>query len=454
MNWSRSRAPLVVVPFVAVMALALGLRIGARDDFDAAVVRAAPQGKGQTTLAWQVMIVREKQGVQETAALAIHVTARANGKTATANATTNADGVAELALGLGVIHTGDSVELRVTDDAGRVLAEGASVMTAPPRPAVERRWVQPSKREGRVGVDVTLRAGRLAPGHTGVGWVRLTDQALHTSLKGATLSLTPELGLTATATGASCDDGWTRIDLMPLAHVVGVTIDARYRVDEGTWYGALPVAAGALIAEVPNRAHEGPLSFDVVAPGSQSHAYVEVDDDQGRVFSAVLPLSGGDGVPRAHVTTPPLSAGLVWVVTSGEPSGAETLSGATLAWPVRVGGEEQPCDGATDSGFVPGGFPRWTAIDGRIAEEQRGAERHMRGVTVGVGALAIAAVLETLLLLASARRTSRELAQLAEDADAPALAATGKRGAIDLAVALLLLLLGLCLLASFVMWRA
>ena len=78
----------------------------------------------------------------------------------------------------------------------------------------------------------------------------------------------------------------------------------------------------------------------------------------------------------------------------------------------------------------------------------------MRGVTVGVGALAIAAVLETLLLLASARRTSRELAQLAEDADAPALSPTRKRGAIDLAVALLLLLLGLCLLASFVMWRA
>lgn len=453
-DWSRSRAPLVIVPFIAVLALAFGLRIGARTDFEAAVVSAAPIGKGQTQLAWQVMTLREKQGIQETVSLGIHVTATANGNSAKADAVTNADGIAEVALALGAVRLGDTVALRVTDDTGRVIADGSTVMTATPRPPVVRHWLSASKREGRVAIDVTLRGGRLAPGHAGEGWVRLTDQASHAGLKGSVLTVTPEMGLTAIASGPSCDDGWSRLELMPLAHVIGVTIDARHGVDEGTWFGALPVAPGALVAEVPVRVREGPLAFDVVAPGSQSAAYVEVDDDEGRVFSAVLPLSGQEGMPRAHATTPPLAAGLYWVVTSGEPTGAETMSGATIAWPVRVGGEARPCDGVDDSGFVPGGFPRWTAVDGRIAEERRGAETHARGVAVGVGALAIAAVLETLLLLMTARRTGRELAQLAEDADAPALAPTKKRGALDVAVALLLLLLGICLLASFVMWRA
>ncbi len=451
-DWSRSRAPLVVVPFVAILALAFGLRIGARDDFQAAIVQAAPQGKGQSALHWQMMTIRDRQSVQETVSLPANVTAHANGKSATLSVTTNADGVAEMSLELGDLRAGDAVTLRVTDDAGQVLGEGMTTIRAPPRGPVERHWIQPSKREGRVGIDVTLRGGRLAPGHAAEAWVRLTDQTTQRVLSGATLSLTPEIGLNAAASGQSCDNGWARMELTPLAHVVGLTIDARAQHDEGTWFGALPVAPGALVVEAPTRVPEGALAFDVVAPGSQSLAYVEVDDDAGRVFAEAVPLLG-NGTPRAHLKTQPLKAGRYWIVTSGEPSGAETMSGVTLAWPVQVGGEAHACDGADDSGFVPAGFPRWTAIDGRIDQEHHAAERRDRGLTLGVGSLAIAAVLETLLLLLSARRTSLELSKLALDADAPSLAPTRRRGALDIAIALLLLLLGLGLLASFATWR-
>jgi len=234
--------------------------------------------------------------------------------------------------------------------------------------------------------------------------------------------------------------------------IVGLTIDARSKVDTGTWFGALPVAPGALAIEVADEVPEGPLSFDVVAPGSQSVAYVEVDDDEGRLYAGALPLAGEGMAPRAHVTTTPLTPGRYWIVVSGEPKGAIGMTGATMALPVRVG-PSSACPGSDDAGFVAWGFPRWTAVDGRVGALARASMRHEQGLGLALGSLLIGAVLETLLILIGARRAREDLAHLAEAAESPALRPSRKIGVLDVAVVILFLFLALGLLATFVTWR-
>ena len=80
---ARSRVALAVIPALGIAALAMGLRLGARDDFNAAIVSAAPQSAGGSPLAWQLSTVANVRGVEEPVAIAAHVEASAQGRTST-----------------------------------------------------------------------------------------------------------------------------------------------------------------------------------------------------------------------------------------------------------------------------------------------------------------------------------------------------------------------------------
>ena len=445
---------LAVIPAIAIAALALGLRLGARPDYRVAVVSGAPRGAGGHALAWQLSSFANISGVEEPVALAAHVEARARGRTAATDVVTNADGIAEIALDLGEIAGDEPISLTVTDAAGAPLASGVTSLKAAGRDAPARQWVAHSRRDGPLALDVALRGGKLVAGHASTAWVRVTDASTGAAVTDAALTLSPDAGLDAARAGGACDAGWTRLALRASAHVVSLSVAATRGALTGTWTGALPVAPGAFAVEVADRAPEGSIHVEVFASGAQSTAYVEVDDEAGRVFASVLALSAeAGGVPRAVMLTPPLKSGRFWIVASSDPSGATRMSGATMAWPFDVGGAASDCDGAARAGVVPQGFPRWIAVEGRTAAQQKVATRRARGLTLGLGSLGVAGVLEAMLLLLGARRTREDLARLAEAADAPALAPSRRLGVLDVVVALLLLTLCLGLLSAFALSR-
>ncbi len=451
---ARSRVALAVIPALGIAALAMGLRLGARDDFTAAIVSAAPQSAGGSPLAWQLSTLANVRGVEEPVAIAARVEASAQGRTAAAEVVTNEDGIAEFSLDLGPLRLGERVGLRVTDAGGGALAVGETTVLGPARTAPSRQWVAHSRQDGGLAIDVAIRGGRLGAGHAGTGWARVVDLASRAPVSADALTLLPDAGLEAALADSGCRSGYARLSLSPIAHVVSLSIEARRGALAGAWVGALPVAPGAFTVSLADRAPAGPLTFDVIAPGAQSRAYVEVNDDAGRVFATVVPLppDAARGA-QARVTTIALKSGRYWVVVSSDPGGATAMTGATLAWPVEVGGAPSACDGADDAGLVPQGFARWTAADGRIAGRRRVETQRTRGLFFGLGSLGVAGILEALLIVLGARRAQAQLARLATAAEAPLLRPSRRLGAIDVVVTLLLLALALGLLATFSLTR-
>jgi hypothetical protein len=93
--------------------------------------------------------------------------------------------------------------------------------------------------------------------------------------------------------------------------------------------------------------------------------------------------------------------------------------------------------------------PRWVALDGFSMQHARDAERRRSGLRLALGAIAVAVLLETLLLLRSAAAARARLRDVAfGDEGAGALPAiVGRRWTIG--IALLVAALGFLLLAAF-----
>src|SRR5262249_44950124 len=142
----------------------------------------------------------------------------------------------------------------------------------------------------------------------------------------------PGLSVAAPAT-TTCEGGWAQVDATAYAHVIGASFSARTATEPpqtGLWFGALPVAPGAFFVSVPRVLPANEASQAVlIAPNPRKVVYAELDDRRGRVAAAALDVvtTADDPVPRARFDLPPLSPGLHWLVVSGEPRGAEHLTG-------------------------------------------------------------------------------------------------------------------------------
>jgi hypothetical protein len=467
------KVAMVVTPLVAMATLALGLHVGGPSAMHAAIVYAAPPAAGASVSAWQIVSVLEDRGVRESVPVSgLTVKARSAGHEATWRGSTNGDGIAEIQLEMPWLTPGDPLEVTITsptDDAplarGRVAWSTTPWTTEPGSP-----FVRPSKREGDVALDLAVHGARLTPGFPTSVWVRATDPATSRPLAGVVIEAEPEPGLTLGGTQATtCALGWAELRAQPIVHVIGLSLHARAADGKtGDWYGAPTVAPGSSHVSLPSWVEAGaPRAIEVVAPTARQVAYVEVDDAQGRAFATALPLvAEAGGVPRARFEMPPLAPGLHWLVTSGEPRGAESLTGAAVARPFWVeppkgGGPgslvADPCALGAKLAMSPaGGFHRWLALDGFAGREDSNVKRRRLGMILALGSLAIAAVLEVLLLMRGAQRTRADLERAArslEDAGAGATL-TRKTSAGSVAIGVLIALLGFGLLASMLMWKA
>lgn len=455
---------MALTPVLAMATLAAGLRLGASRSRLAAIVYGAPSGKGRSRIAWQVVTVRVDRGVSEAVAVpGLVVHSSSGGREATWRGSSNQDGVAEIALDVGDGFAPFSLSVASGED---ILAHGIARWDGRAwGPDVARAaWVQPSRAEGPLSIAVAVGGGKLTPGFATDLWVRVTDAATRRPLPVVSLTAEPEPGLELEArTASTCADGWAKLRATPQIHVVGLGLKAAAADGRGAdWFGALPVALGASWVDVApvlpeNAAH----TFDVVVPTVRPVVYAEVDDTTGRVFAAALPaVAAPGGMGHAAFEAPPLARGDYWLVTSGDPRGAESLDVASIARPFRVAaaggtlgcGEEAAI--ATRAALP---FKRWVALDGTI-EGNPGEERQRRaGRLLAFGSLLVASFVEVLLILRTARRARAQGARLSAalaESDGPLhAAASTSPDALGLLIALLLAVLGFAFVLALLTLR-
>jgi hypothetical protein len=189
----------------------------------------------------------------------------------------------------------------------------------------------------------------------------------------------------------------------------------------------------------------------VTMPTARSTAYVEIDDAAGRAWAVAPALSAApDGSSGTRVQAPGLAPGLYWAVAAADPASAAALGAGTIARPFFVASSDEaalamgtdrtacmpPRDPRETTNAVSACLalspmtptPRWVALDGFVEQRDLDREARTKGLAVALGAIAIAVLLEAVLLWQAAARRR-----------------TG-----TVAVAVLVGLLGFALLAAFI----
>ncbi len=96
-----ARVMMVVTPFLAIVTLGVGLRVGASDTVRAAVVWGAASSRESNLRAWPIMVFDDDGHLRQPAAhVPLDVEAEAGGRGFEWHGTTNEDGAAELLLDL------------------------------------------------------------------------------------------------------------------------------------------------------------------------------------------------------------------------------------------------------------------------------------------------------------------------------------------------------------------
>lgn len=447
------RISIMLVAVMSITTVAIGLRFGARDPVRAALVIGAPLPRGGGRAAWQVR-TQEDDGHLRTAIIT-HIVARvrARGVERTFDTTTNLDGVAELAFEAPDLATGDRIEIDVRDASTKaVLARGDAAWPKDPLAPIIASDIKlrPSRVEGAVKMSVAVLGGALAPGQSGRVWIHGQSSALSLNVEA-----TPDMGIEIAAPfqparDVACPhDGFVELTARGLTG--GVTFRAKDSEEHtGEWYGALPVAPGAMHLEAPVHAEPGAVQVVLRSGGARTLAYVEVDDDHGRVAAQTVELAGEP--PFANVSLEMRTPGLGFIVVSGVVDGAEAMTGATRAFPIWIG-PNAPCEMSL-AGQSGRAFPRFVALDGFIEKRAMLAARKKRGRLIALVGLALGSLLETLLLLRAARDGKRELQNvqnaILDGGETATVQPTKRRGLLDVVVMLMLSLLGFVLLFALV----
>lgn len=444
------RGLIAIVAAVSIATVAIGLRVGAGESVRAAIVMGAPLPEGGGRAAFQLRTQEDDGRTRTAVSSPFSATIRAQGVERKISGTTNEDGVAELAFDAPGLAPGDAIDFDVRDARGDVLARGAgSWPSAMPAPTIlDHQTLRPSRDEGALRMRVAIAGAALAPGERARGAVTVVSHG--EPPRDTAIEAAPVLGLESVGVfGDERCGAKTPIELLTRGMTAGLALDATDALGrKGIWFGAIPVANGALRVDAPRVAPLGPLQVIVTAPGESTIGYVEIDDQRGRLAAATLALTGDP--PSGHVTFDVADPGLHFLVVSGTPDGAMNVEGATRALPVWVG-PNAPCEAdlAEQAGRA---FPRFVMLDGFAGERARLAKRKRKGRLIALGAIAIGSLLETLLLLRAARDGRRRMrrlqnAMIEEEVDDDRVAS---RKPLDLLVVLGLSLLGFALLFALV----
>lgn len=467
-------ALLVLTPLVAVLVLVLGLRIGGKGAVRSASVWASPPSVARGEVVLQIVTFLDDRGVREAVhvpAVDVSVTEVATGKVTHVVTDTNVDGVIELSVPLSHAQSSELDVLVRANDEPRPLATGR--VTVPRTPfgpnGATAKPARVTKRTGELVVDLYVTDEKLVVGYPVPSVVHVT-RAGGAAVNDAEITLTADPGLDAEPFSRTCDDGYAFGNLRATFHTVGLTIAAKTRDGhEGTTFLALPVAHGAFYVdaarEVPPMA---PFAVTVRAPGERKVAYAEIDDDDGRVFATTLALTPEPSGPSAAFLAPPLPEGTYWIVTSGDPRGAEKLEGAAIARAINVRKESnipRSCRERAALAMRPGfGFARQELLDGLPERRSDDTKRARLGLAIALIGLFAAAVIETTLALRVAREARETIESAVRALDAEGTDAAGEAAQVtqvtkrssagSVIVGVALVVLGFALLAALLVWKA
>ncbi|HXX67079.1 MAG TPA: carboxypeptidase-like regulatory domain-containing protein [Polyangiaceae bacterium] len=472
----------LLAPFAAAVAVASGLRLGAPQGEAAAIVYGAPVAAAATAAAWQVFAFRDQDGSRSPmAATRLSIVSRRGDGTSEWSGDTNADGIAEAQLAF----PGAPVHLEVAAGTA-ILARGDAVTPDRGQPARPySAWAPFARRNGRLALDVAVLGQRVAPGFPSMIGVRVTDAATGAPVAGVRIRADDDPSVVPSGASATTDSsGWTALTVTPVGLALSLTLRAQKpgrathppgQSDESTWagewIGGLYASPGA--ARLETRARWSPEEtpeIELVAPTARTLEYLEIDDARGRVWATSVPLANAAGaLPSAVIRLPRLLPGLYWAVAAGDPRGASELGPGTSVRPFFVASSDEV---ALSLGLDPTACPprvpaeqqaralwpclcvaaarpiaRWVALDGSTLQRARAGSRRTRGVTIAVGALTLAGLLELMLLLrAAASWRSRVVPGFEPGGGGAHALAFG----LTVGAALLVALLGFALLALFV----
>jgi hypothetical protein len=456
----------VATPVVALAIVAIGLRVGAPSRVRGARVYAASPGAGREGLALQVATITEEGPLSEVIPMAgLTVVASARGGRAEWRGESNAEGVAEAWLALARVRAGDSLSVSVSAADGSDLATGVVELPASGSgPPATFAAVTATHRSGALALDVFIDGGKLVPDASGTVAVRVRDVTAHHGVDGVTLTITPEFGLSIDQPFApTSSGGWTQARVTADGLVATWTLSAASAsppAQAGTWYGELPVSPGAAAVNLPTNIPAGaPFPLDVVLPPSSRRLYVAVNDAVGRDFGAALEATASRKGASASLVIPPLAPGVYWLVTSSDPRASGPPTGSALARPFRAGPPVPGLQGpplAELALLSPPCVSMSLVLDGLAAPREHADRARRRGLHIALGALAVATLLEVLLILRAARRTQRRLSAVSEaarDAGVDALE-TGPGAGAGVAILLAVTLLGFAFLAALMTMRA
>ncbi len=463
---------MLLAPVLAMIAVALGLDVGGRSDERTAIVYGAARSAAGTGLAWQLATLEVIHGAREPSMMRdVEAVARAGDRESRWTGATNEDGVAELRFDL---PRANPVTLEVRA-GGVLLAMGRTDVADGAAKVTSLRWAQFARRQGPVLLDVAVLGQRVGSGFPATIWVRATDAATGSVIASVAIDPVEDSSLASARGGRTDPRGWARVEATPMGHAVALFLHARAPDGRtGEWAGALLVSPGAfeLVANDRYRPDEEPR-FEVVAPNLRTVAYVEIDDASGRAWGAAVPLEGSsDAMPRATLRAPRLAPGLYWAVASGDPAGAASMGPGTIARPFFVapsdeaalafGPDRGTCAaeglgarvdravGACLAVTEPQPVPRWKAIEGLAARRAKDVRKRVIGLSLALGAILAAVVLETILLLRSAHAGRARLRAVTSGQGEPV---SVERGG-NVVVALLVALLGFALLAALLIRAA
>jgi hypothetical protein len=468
---------LALTPAVAMATVALGLRVGAGEKVRAAMVYGAPAAHAGFGQAWQLAVFDEERGVREPVRLdGVDVVARAGTSVLHWQVATNEDGAAE--LGMPLKQAPDHVDVSAGD---KLLVSGqAEPAPAPAPPSPLAAWARFARRAGPISLDVALLGQRAASGFPANLWVRARDASTGEPREGIAIHVESDPGLTPTEPTVTTDAvGWAHLVVTPMGFSVPLVLRAEYagartgppQANTGEWAGGLFISPGGSRIAMQDRYAPGtPIALEVTVPTMRKTAYVEIDDAAGRAWAVAAALPPSDTqLPRAALQAPPLAPGLYWAVAADDPIGASKLGPGTIARPFFVADSDEaalafgtdpdacapPADihetsrvlGACLALVAPAPVPRWTALDGFALQSARDARRHARGLTIAMGAIVLAVILEALLLIRIVATSSARLRAASKEGDAGDALRTGRVWGIVLA--LLVAMLGFALLGAF-----
>jgi hypothetical protein len=291
-----------------------------------------------------------------------------------------------------------SVHVRVTH-AGATLGEGTiAVRPAEPR-AIDGGRVQGTSTGDALSIGVSVPRGQLAAAFPETIEVRVSshDGAVVAGTAAAEVS-----GASIAPAQATLDEhGAARFVVRPHLHAAQLTVKARdVGGRETTWEGYLPVRPGAIwVAPAAG-------ALTVRSQARRPWAYVSIEGAMGRVFGAALPLvQGADGISSGALSESELSTLAASAKLAGPPGPLYAIVAAdpyeqgsgTSAWPL-----------APDEGRLAFS-PIELVIDGVPAVEARETKRAGRARIIGVTVIALAALVEVLLLITRSRRSQHNL---------------------------------------------